>query len=101
QSDTCYVFWPAPSAMKEVTQRMLPTKLPASLYHPWSKQLTRRVVRGVFAVPGVQRAVDHVFGIIVILGKPQSRGSLRVVSRDPNAPAAIDPGYYEHPGDMD
>src|SRR5882724_9361879 len=24
QSDTCYVFWPAPSAMRQMTQRMLP-----------------------------------------------------------------------------
>src|SRR5690606_11746976 len=33
QSDTCYVFWPAPSAMKEAVQRMLPGKvLPERLY---------------------------------------------------------------------
>lgn len=101
QSDTCYVFWPAPSAMKEVTQRMLPTKLPAWMYRPWTKHATKRAVGAAFAVPGMQRAVDHLFGIIVILGKPQSRGSLRLVSANPEASAAIDPGYYDHPRDMD
>ena len=40
-------------------------------------------------------------GIIIILGKPKSRGRLRLRSKDAREPARIDPHYYEHPEDME
>jgi choline dehydrogenase len=73
QSDSCYVFWPARSAMKEAAQRVLP----------------------------LQRFVEHLLGIIVILGKPKSRGTLTLRSADPLAPARLDPRYLSHPDDLD
>lgn len=100
QSDTCYVFWPAPSAMKEATQRMLPTKLPARLYGSPLRGLLRKGVGWAFSNKPVQRFVEHLFGIIIILGKPRSRGWLRLQSSDPRAQALIDPAYFEHPSDM-
>jgi choline dehydrogenase len=102
QSDTCYVFWPAPSAMKQAVQRMLPGKvLPESLYDGPLKQAIRSGVGAAFKVPAVNRLVDHLYGIVVILGKPMSRGSLRLGSSDPNAQAVIDPAYFSDPRDMD
>jgi choline dehydrogenase len=102
QSDTCYVFWPAPSAMKEATQRMLPAQLlPASLYHTPAKHMIRGGVGLAFRSSMVRRQVDRLFAIVVILGKPQSRGSLRLRSADPTAAARIDPAYFSDPCDLD
>ena len=102
QSDTCYVFWPAPSAMKQAMQRMLPGKvLPASLYGGPLKQAIRSGVGLAFASKTVRKAVDHLYGIVVILGKPCSRGSVRLGSQDPTAPAVVDPAYFSDPRDME
>jgi choline dehydrogenase len=101
QSDTCYVFWPARSAMKQAVQRVLPGQLlPPSLYHGPAKPLLRAGVGMVFGTRAVQRFVDHLYGIVVILGKPKSRGSLRLASIDPRAQAQIDPAYFSDPADM-
>lgn len=102
QSDTCYVFWPAPSAMKQAVQRMLPGMvLPPSLYGGPMKQAVRTAVGAAWANPLVPKMVDHVYGIVVILGKPYSRGSVRLASSDPTAPASYDPAYFSDPRDMD
>lgn len=102
QSDTCYVFWPAPSAMKQAMQRMLPGKvLPPSLYDGPLKAAVRGGVGLAFRVPWVRDLVDHLYGIIVILGKPFSRGSVRLASGDPRAPARVDPAYFSDPRDME
>ncbi len=102
QSDTCYVFWPAPSAMKQAVQRMLPGQvLPESLYEGPAKRLLRAAIGGAFEIPGVGALVDRLFGIVVILGKPLSRGSVRLTSNDPRIPAVVDPGYFSDPRDME
>jgi choline dehydrogenase len=101
QSDTCYVFWPAPSAMRQMTQRMLPPMVvPEPLYGPRSRALVRSLVSLVFKIPAVQRFTDRLFGIILILGKPKSRGTLRLSSTDAARQALIDPAYYEDPEDL-
>jgi choline dehydrogenase len=41
------------------------------------------------------------YGIVVILGKPKSRGTLTLRSPDPLAPARLDPRYLSHPDDLD
>jgi choline dehydrogenase len=102
QSDTCYVFWPAPSAMKEAMQRMLPAQvLPESLYQGPAKRWIRGGIELAFKSKLVRGQVEHLFAIVVILGKPQSRGSLRLRSADPAAKALIDPCYFEHPRDLE
>jgi choline dehydrogenase len=101
QSDTCYVFWPAPSAMKQAMQRMLPGKvLPAGLYDGPLKAAIRGSLDIAFGVPGVSNIVDHLYGIVVILGKPRSRGSVRLGGADPRTAAVVDPAYFSDPGDM-
>jgi choline dehydrogenase len=102
QSDTCYVFWPAPSAMRQMTQRMLPPMVvPEPLYGPRSRAFVRSLVGLAFKIPLVQRFTDRLFGIILILGKPRSRGTLRRASRDAGQQALIDPAYYSDPQDLD
>lgn len=102
QSDTCYVFWPAPSAMKQAVQRMLPGMvLPESLYDGPLKHAVRGAVGAAFKVPVVPKFVDHLYGIVVILGKPYSRGSVRLASSDPTAQAVLDPAYFSDARDME
>jgi choline dehydrogenase len=102
QSDTCYVFWPAPSAMKQAVQRMLPAQvLPEALYGPPLKAVMRGAIELAFAVPAVPKLVDRLYGIVVILGKPYSRGSLRLASKDPLAQATIDPRYFSDARDIE
>lgn len=102
QSDTCYVYWPAPSAMRQMMQRMLPPMvIPRAVYGPRSRQMVRSAVGAAFAVGAVRRFADHMFGIILILGKPKSRGTLRLQSTDVAQQARIDPAYYSDPEDME
>ncbi|MBK6915790.1 MAG: GMC family oxidoreductase [Deltaproteobacteria bacterium] len=102
QSDTCYVFWPAPSAMKQAMQRMLPGKvLPASMYDGPLKQAIRSGLDLAFGIGATNRIVEHLYGIVVILGKPKSRGSVRLGSGDPRTPVVVDPAYFSDPEDMD
>jgi choline dehydrogenase len=102
QSDTCYVFWPAPSAMKQVVQRMLPPMvIPHRFYGPRSRNLVRSLVGAAFRIGPLRRFTDRLFGIILILGKPKSRGRLLLASRDAAAQAAIDPAYYSDPEDLE
>jgi choline dehydrogenase len=102
QSDTCYVFWPAPSAMRQMTQRMLPPMVvPQRFYGPRSRGFVRSLVGAAFKIGAVQRFTDRLFGIILILGKPKSRGTLRLASPDAAKQALIDPAYYSAPEDLD
>jgi choline dehydrogenase len=102
QSDTCYVYWPAPSAMRQMMQRMLPPMVvPHGLYGPRSRQMVRSMVGAAFKIGALQRFTDRMFGIILILGKPRSRGTLRLQSTDVTTQALIDPAYYSDPEDMD
>lgn len=102
QSDTCYVYWPARSAMRQMMQRMLPPMVvPHALYGPGSRAFVRSLVGLAFKLPALQRITDRLFGIILILGKPKSRGTLRLASRDAAKQALIDPAYYADPEDLD
>lgn len=96
QPDTCYVCYAAPASLQQSMQRMVPIlALPGRLYH---SALLRRLLRGLvdlgFRLPGVRRFVGRLFGIVVILGKPTSRGTIALTSADPDQPAAIDLAYY-------
>lgn len=101
QSDSCFVYWPAVTAMKRMMQRIVPTKLPAAMYTPVTRQLVRGMVTAAFGVTPLERYTDRLFGIIVILGKPKSRGRLRLASTDPAKQAAVDPAYYSVAEDLE
>ncbi len=101
QPDTCYVYWPARSAMHQVTKRMLPAMvLPESLYGSVGKSVVRGAVDLAFKSSKVQEIVRHTYAIVCVLGKPLSRGELTLKSRDPRVQAQLDPHYLEHPQDL-
>lgn len=103
QADTCFVFYSAPASIKQSMQRMLPAlALPPGQFHNKRlRALLKQLVNIGFMVPFTRQFVAKLFGIVVILGKPLSRGEVRIVSRDPDVPAAIDPGFYADAQDMD
>ena len=95
QSDTCFVFYPARSSFREGLMRMLPgIALPPSLYEmPAAKRLLRKTIAGAFATRPVEHFVNRLWGIVVILGKPKSRGEVTL--------DAYDPGYFDDPEDLE
>jgi choline dehydrogenase len=103
QADTCYVFYSARSSFREGVIRLLPLMmLPLFLYRvrPLVRAL-RAIIKAVFRLGFLQRLVERMYGVVVILGKPQSRGHLRLGSADPAALALIDPNYFDDPADLD
>ena len=102
QADTCYVFYPARSSFREGLMRLLPAiALPRSLYErDWLRGGMRKGIEGLFSLDATQQFVRQLWGIVVILGKPESRGRLWLRSADPRAWPAVDPGYFRDPADM-
>ncbi|HEX6242070.1 MAG TPA: GMC family oxidoreductase, partial [Polyangiales bacterium] len=100
QSDTCYVMYPARSSFREAAMRMLPAKLPQSLYGAASKRAIRTGIEMATRLSQVNDFIARVWGCVVILGKPKSRGSLTLASRNAADQARIDPAYFAHPEDM-
>lgn len=103
QADSCYVFYTARSSLHQAALRMAPTLiLPRWLYDKAPiKRALRWVLDAVLGTRPVTAFLRRVYGIVVILGKPMSRGRLRLASRDPAIEAAIDPGYFTDPRDLD
>lgn len=81
--------------------RLVPTMVPKFLYGGGIKWLLRGVIGFVFWFGFVRRFIARTWGIVVILGKPRSRGRLRLASGDPAQQAEIDPAYFAEPEDMD
>ncbi len=103
QADTCFVFYSAPASIKQSMQRMLPAlALPPSQFHnPFLRKWLKRLVSAAFMIPFTRMFVDKVFGIVVILGKPLSRGEVRIVSNNPFDAPHVDPAFYRDPQDME
>ncbi len=102
QSDTCYVFYPARSSIREAMLRLLPGILLPHFLYPRRvfRAAIRAMVKFAFALPPVRRFVERLYGIVLILGKPRSRGRLGLASADIREPARLDPAYFEDPADM-
>ncbi|HZS37627.1 MAG TPA: GMC family oxidoreductase N-terminal domain-containing protein [Polyangia bacterium] len=102
-ADTCYVFYSAKSSFREGVIRMLPTMiLPQSLYRfARVRGALRGAIKAAFALAPVKRLVDRMYGIVVILGKPESRGTVRLRSRDVRDQALLDPRYFAVRADLD
>lgn len=102
-SDTCYVFYPAKSSLREAMMRILPgLVLPEGLYEaPGARSLVRGAVKSAFGSALLRSQIAQIYGIVVILGKPKSRGSVTLRSSNPRTPSIIDPGYFNDPEDME
>lgn len=103
QADTCYVFYTARSSFREGVLRLLPLiALPLPLYRiAFFRALLRTLVVLAFLLPPLKRLIERMYGVVVILGKPKSRGYLELASTDPAEPARIDPAYFSDPADLD
>lgn len=102
QSDACLVFYPARSSFREGLIKLLPgIILPEKIRTPRLRSLVREGVARAFAAPPIHRFVENLWGIVVILGKPKSRGHVRLTSADPHAPAEIDPAYLKEEEDLE
>jgi len=102
EADSCFVFYSARSSFREGMLRMLPTMaLPPSLYRMgWPKRALQALIRGAFRLGPVQRLVNRMYGVVVILGKPESRGTVHIGSPNPLDPALIDPAYFAVDSDL-
>lgn len=103
QADTCYVFYTARSSFREGVLRLLPViALPLPLYRvAFFRAFLRALVVLAFMLPPLKRLIERMYGVVVILGKPKSRGHLELASTDPAEPARIDPAYFRDPADLD
>lgn len=103
QADSCFVFYPARSSFREGMMRMLPAMiLPPKVHRAGTlPHLMRRGIAKAFEPLAVQRMVARLYGIVVILGKPLSRGTLTLASDDPAEPPRLDPAYLADPADME
>lgn len=103
QPDTCYVFYPARSSLREMMMRMLPTLVlpPALRERPPLPQGVRGAVALAFASERLRRFVGDLYGMIVILGKPKSRGSVKLGGPHSSDDPLIDPAYFADPEDLE
>jgi choline dehydrogenase-like flavoprotein len=103
QPDTCYVMYPAPSSFHQALQRMVPTLiLPPRLHRvAAARRVLRRGIDLALAPSASRWLVDHLYALVVILGKPCSRGRITLASSDPATPPRIDPGYFTNPADLE
>ncbi|WP_339674318.1 GMC family oxidoreductase [uncultured Zhongshania sp.] len=103
QADTCYVLFSAPLTLHKSMLRMAPVlALPGRLYKIKTlRSLLRGAINLAFKLAAVRSYVEKIYGIVVILGKPESRGSIGLLSADPEQQARIDPAYYSERRDMD
>lgn len=102
-SDTCFVFYPARSSFREGLMRMLPAiTLSEDAYHAGrAVRWIRGAVSAAFQPEITRRFVRRMYGVVVILGKPKSRGTLRIGASSSGFDVRIDPQYLSDPSDLD
>jgi choline dehydrogenase len=103
QPDTCYVFYPARSSLREMMMRMLPAMLvPPAVRErsPLPEQGIRNAVALAFQSQQLRNFVAKLYGTVVILGKPKSRGTIELASAKVSDPAKVDPAYFSDPEDL-
>ncbi|WP_317929478.1 GMC family oxidoreductase [Halioxenophilus sp. WMMB6] len=103
QADVCYTFFSVPSVIQETMKKMVPKMiLPKRLHNIRPIRFgVRGLVNILFRLPPLQKFIANIYGIIVILGKPESRGVVKLKSNNPDDQAYIDVAYYEDPTDRE
>lgn len=102
QADTCIALFTAGTVMQQTLKRMLPIMALPGKLHDFRilRTVLRKAVDLAFMIPMLRNFVSKLYGIVVILGKPVSRGELHLKSGDPDDQAAIDPAYFRDRADM-
>ncbi len=103
QADTCLAWMSAPVTMQQSMRRMGPANMlkGKKFFNPVLRFLVRTAVIIATSLPPVNKMINNLYGIVVILGKPLSRGTLRLASRNVKEPALIDLAYFRDPADME
>jgi len=103
QADTCICWIAAPPVLKGSMERMGPAALLRGkrFFNPVLNRLIRSGVKLSLRLPGIGRFIDNLYGLAVILGKPVSRGTVRLASREADAPAIVDLAYYRDEADLE
>lgn len=102
-SDSCFVFYPARSSFREGLMRMLPAMvLPEATYRAGrAVRWMRGAISTAFRAGPVHGLVERMWGIVVILGKPKSRGTVRLGSVASGHAPLIDPQYLSSQDDLE
>lgn len=102
QADTCVTLFAAASVMRHTLHRMMPLMLlPQTLYrYRPLRRMIRTLVDLAYKLPPLKNFVSRLYGVVVILGKPVSRGQLGLRSTNPADPAEIDLAYLAHADDL-
>jgi choline dehydrogenase len=103
QPDTCFALLSAPITLQQSMYRMVPaTILPPKIFKLKPLRfIINKLIDGFFSFPFVERTIDQTYGIVVILGKPSSKGQLQLASNNPTDQAIIDPAYFKNSDDME
>ncbi len=103
QADTCFAWLAAPVTMQQSMTRMAPATIlhGKKFFNPVLKGLIRLALKMALLLPPVNRFINNLYGVVIILGKPLSRGTLRLASRNASDPAIIDLAYFSNPADME
>ena len=103
EADSCYVFYSARTSFREGMLRLVPGMfLPRAIYElGWPPRLLRGAIKAAFSVGALQRFVERMYGIVVILGKPKSRGTVTLGSPLASVAPLVDPNYFGDPEDLD
>lgn len=102
-ADTCYVFYSARSSLREAALKLGPSiVLPMWAYR---RAVVRQGMRGAMRLaldnPVARWCIERLYGVVVILGKPRSRGTITLRANHPEVSARIDPAYLADPEDME
>ena len=102
QADTCIALFTAGSVMKHTLLRLMPIMLLPGKLHRIKilRKIIRAAVEIAFLLPMLRSFVARLYGMVVILGKPLSRGELHLQSTNPEDQAAIDMAFFKNPEDM-
>ncbi|MCB1614763.1 MAG: GMC family oxidoreductase [Pseudomonadales bacterium] len=103
QADTCFAMIAAPVTLQQSLKRMAPANLLKGdlFFNPFLKKLVRLLVAGVMLIPAINNFINKLYGIAVILGKPLSRGCIRLQTANPADRAKIDLNFFENPHDIE
>jgi len=103
QADTCFAWLAAPVTMQESMKRMGPATMlrGKKFFNPVLKGFLRFGLKLILLLPPVNRFINNLYGIVIILGKPLSRGTVRLASRNVKDPAVVDLAFYKNETDME
>ena len=102
QADVCFTSVASKTTMQAAALRLAPFELlkGKARFGGLARSLLRGVINFVFKLPLISAPLDKAYGLVVIFGKPFSRGTVSLASSNPEDPALIDPAYYQDPRDL-